>query len=237
MAFKIKKPLGDIVIPHERFRQYRRYRDHPLFVVLSLYDNEIAVDIGGLDAAQLQTSHTSLKEGGQDRPVPDRDEIVSATVRQHLFHLPSFEDNDDRLILFTPLENSAGIEPAIPLIVAILDEGLDVFQDAVDIGALLALFHHISCELLHNAKSEVFHVLNLRPLNTKTQKEIEVIPVPPDGPRGVLSNLNLDEILSDGVLNFQDLNPSQPSIVRHNRAERVCHNKIDVCRSCNFFPA
>lgn len=202
-------------------------------MVFAIDDDEVPVDVRRLDAAKLQTSHPGFKESSQDRLVPDGNKIVATAIGQHLFDVACLENNYDGLVFLAPLESLAGVEPTISLIVVVLDEGLDVLQDGVDICAFLSLPHHELRKLLDNAQGEVFHLLNFGPLCAKTQKETEVVPIPLYGARGIFTNLDLNQILLNRALNSQDLTPLKPSIVYRNRAERVCHNKSDIRRNCS----
>ena len=61
---------------------------------------------------------------------------------QHDPHLLRRKGRDDRLLLLAPLERLARIETAISFLITILNERLDRFEYAVDIGALAPCLTH-----------------------------------------------------------------------------------------------
>ena len=61
----------------------------------------------------------------------------------------------------------------------------------------------------------------------KTQKEIEVIPIPPDSTGRILPNLNLNQLFSDSGADF----PVNSSFGMSQAKGNVYHSAIDVFRS------
>ena len=79
----------------------------------------------------------------------------------------------------------------------------------------------------HHSQIDFLYLLDVRLLLTKAQKEIETIPIPANGLRGILPNLNLNQLFSDSGADF----PVNSSFGMSHAKGNVYHSAIDVFRS------
>ena len=142
MRTKHKVLLFTALVSEHRFFQDRRNRHHALLMVLAVDDDKIVVNVFLTDAAQLPAANSGLKEQCQNRIVTQREIIMPTAALQHAPHLLRRKGRDDRLLLLAPLERHARIETAISFLIRILNERLDRFEYAVDIGALAPCLTH-----------------------------------------------------------------------------------------------
>lgn len=156
-------------------------------MILAFDDDIIVVYVLLLDAAQLPAANTRFKQGSQDGRVAHMNIIRPPALLQELLYITRLECHNDRLILLAPLEILFGIEAAVSLIIAILDKRLRYFQEAVDVAAFSSLLAHKRAELPHRSQIDFLYLLDVRLLLTKTQKEIEAIPIPANGLWGYTS--------------------------------------------------
>ena len=191
VVFRIWKLFGPRnLILNESLVQYRSNGYDTLLMVFAMDNDEVLINIGVLNAAQLPAANTCLKKGSQNRSVPDGKEISAAAMAQHSFDIFGLKGTDNGLLFLTPDKFSSRIEASILFIVAILNKGLYRFQQRIDIGPLSTPTTHEKGKALHRAKGNILCILH--PIfRTIAQKEIEVIPVTPNRLRGILPNLNL----------------------------------------------
>ena len=78
-----------------------------------------------------------------------------------------------------------------------------------------------------HSQIDFLYLLDVRLLLTKAQKEIEAIPIPANGLRGILPNLNLNQIFSDSGADFHVISSFGMSQSKGN----VYHSAIDVFRN------
>ena len=128
--------LSDALILHHRFSEHRCDRNHSLFVILPVDDDIVLVNIFWLDTAKLQAANPSLKEYRQYRAVTNGLEAVPTAIFHHPLYLFRRKGSNDRLFLFAPDEVSLCVERSITLSIAILDKGLQAFQNAIDVSSL-----------------------------------------------------------------------------------------------------
>lgn len=137
---------GNIVF-EQGFPQNGGDGDNPLLVVLAVDDDKIIVYVRLLDAAQFPTTDASFEQHRDDSRVADV-QIVPATARlHHTAHIFWLESHDNRFFLLAPLEIFAGVEAAVALVVAVLNESLCHFQKSVDITAFFTSGNHVEGEL------------------------------------------------------------------------------------------
>ena len=109
-----------------------------MLVVFAIDKDEIIMYVFLLDAAQFPTTDASFKECCDDCRVADV-QVVAALARfHHTTHIFWLESHDHRLVLSAPLEIFAGVEAAVALVVAVLNEYLCHPQQPIDITALFA---------------------------------------------------------------------------------------------------
>lgn len=109
-----------------------------MLVVFAIDKDKIIVYVFLLDATQFPTTDASFKECCDDCRVADV-QVVAALARfHHTTHIFWLESHDNGFILLAPLEIFAGVEAAVALVVAVLNEYLCHPQQPIDITALFA---------------------------------------------------------------------------------------------------
>ena len=71
------------LIPHQLFLKEWRDWNRPLFVILSLDNDEITMDLLLLDAAQLPASYPRFKQSRQNSSVSNGYEIIPLAALEH----------------------------------------------------------------------------------------------------------------------------------------------------------
>ena len=184
------------VILHQGFPQNGRNRHDTLFVVFAVDDDKVLVYVLLLDAAQLPTPNTSFKQCSQHRCVTDLQKITAFARLHHPPHVRRLKRHDNGLVLLAPLKVFLCVKASVALIIAVLNERLCHFEKPVDVTAFSALGTHVDGELPHHGKRQIINLCYSRFFLKKEKKEIEIIPITPNGFRSKLPNLNLYEILS-----------------------------------------
>lgn len=128
--------LSDALILHHRFSEHGCDRNHSLFVILPVDDDIVLVNIFWLDTAKLQAANPCFKEHRQYRAVTNGLEAVPTAIFHHPLYLFRRKGSNDRLFLFAPDEVSLRVERSVALSIAILNKGLQAFQNAIDVSSL-----------------------------------------------------------------------------------------------------
>ena len=173
-----------------------------VLVVFAIDQDEIIVYVFLLDAAQFPTTDASFKECCYNCRVADV-QVVAALARfYHTAHIFWLESHDNRLVLSAPLEIFAGIEAAVALVVAVLNEHFRDAQQPIDITTLFASGRKITGKLADSRKGDFIHICNLRLGFAVAQKEVEVIPITADSLGSEFADFNFDKVFSGGGDDF-----------------------------------
>ena len=190
------------IIFEQGFSQNRGNRHNPLLMIFAIDKYEIIVYVFLLDATQFPTTDASFKECCYDCRVADV-QVVAALARfHHTAHIFWLECHDNRFVLSAPLEIFAGVEAAVALVVAILNEHFRDAQQPIDITALFASGRKITGKLADSRKGDFIHICNLRLGFAVAQKEVEVIPITADSFGSEFADFDFDKVFSGGGANF-----------------------------------
>ena len=119
----------------------------------------------------LVAANASIKEKGNDGLVADATVVSAGIVVQHPFDFQFGKGFDDDLRLTDVLHLGCGTAFDVALLFQVVEEGLEGFQQIVDVGGFASGILLDSKETSDVVRSHIFHIVNPKSLQMIHQKD------------------------------------------------------------------